>query len=153
SIQRTWEVQGLGGKLHTEDDFRLLSALILFQDSPPSSDLYKAVGSVPTYTVLNPFFLPLSIWLTDTDITCVLLDMLSLLLSSSSSFPILFQVSPPSSVFHNPLPNVPQYERFGLLGSNATHCGEVPFKDSRVFHPVFEDSSKRSDSCIAIISF
>src|SRR5919108_1613645 len=68
-----------------------------------------------------------------------------------SALPILIQVCPASLVFHNPSPNVPQYTLFGLLKSNAIHCGLVPFKDSYVLQPVLEDSIERSESCIAAI--
>lgn len=65
------------------------------------------------YILLNPLF-HLFRWLTETDITSIL---------DIPDFPRLSQVCPPSSVFHNPLPNVPQYARFEFLGSNDTHCG------------------------------
>src|SRR5215831_11484793 len=68
-----------------------------------------------------------------------------------SALPILIHACPPSSVFHNPSSNVPQYTRFELLGSNAIHCGWVPFKDSYVLQPVFEDSIESRESCIAAI--
>jgi hypothetical protein len=62
-----------------------------------------AVGSVPTYTVLDVLLLLFSSpcrEVIETDIMS-LLEMLFILM--------LFQVPPLSVVFHNPLPNVPQY--------------------------------------------
>src|SRR5215469_52762 len=109
SIQRTCEVQGLGGKLHDFDDSKLLRVLILCQDSPPSSDLYSAVGSVPTYTLFS-----CSIRLAETEVTSLL---------GMESFAILSQLCPASSLFHSPSPKVPQYTRFEFRWSNVTDSG------------------------------
>src|SRR5215469_7602644 len=94
----------------------------------------SVVGSVPTYTLFS-----CSMRLAETDVTSLL----------NMTFFSLSQLCPPSSLFHSPSPNVPQYTRFGFRGSNVTDCGWLPFRDSRLFQPVFDDSINRSESCIA----
>ena len=67
-----------------------------------------------------------------------------------TSFPMMVQVWPPSLVLHKPLPNVPQYAQLGLLGSNTTLCGSVPFRCLWTLS-LSEGSITRSEFCIPII--
>src|SRR5918996_1674368 len=117
AIQRTCEVQGRGGKLHSGRDGMSWSATSSSQLSPPSRLQNRRLGSVPAYTLPSA-------------------ALTATLYTSGSGKDRSSKLPPPSVLRFSPPPRHPTYT---VSPPSARHCAPEPC--SRVWAPTLTNAS------------
>src|SRR6478672_2455246 len=117
AIQRTCEVHGRGGKLHSGREGMSWSATSSSQLSPPSRLRNRRLGSVPAYTAPSA-------------------ALTATLNTSGSGNGTSSKVSPPSALRFSPPPRHPTYT---VSPSSARHCAPEPCR--RVRAPTLTNAS------------